>query len=184
MFVYSKAIKSRVCKRFVYLGRLVPQKGIANLLDAYSLYCDNSDGPAWPLSMIGSGELASLVASCPSVVHIPYLQGDQFVNEISKGGVLIAPSFVENWGVNIHDAVRVSMPLIVPFSSGASQVFATPFANAVFIDPANVNSILYAMKYYSSLNDISLSAHALHSLNSSDLVSASSFLDSVRLMCN
>jgi glycosyltransferase involved in cell wall biosynthesis len=105
--------------RLTYLGRLHPIKGIESLLDACKLI--QSDSEPWQLRIAGSGA-ADYLNALRSKVHQLQLQDRvEFVGEVSgdvkeelfaNSDVLIAPSFVENFGMVIAEALAREVPVI------------------------------------------------------------------------
>lgn len=162
-----------ISKRFVFLGRLVKVKGIYELSRAFHKYTQAVQDP-WPLHLIGNGDCPSLFDGIATAEHISFLSGEKFKEELQKGGVLVAPSLSENWGVNIHDATRFGMPLIVPRTSGAAKCFAQNGFNSFVLDSITVENIYTALVYYHFLDSSILRDYAESSQQLSNSISSSS----------
>jgi glycosyltransferase involved in cell wall biosynthesis len=105
--------------RLTYLGRLHPIKGIENLLDACKLI--QGDSEPWQLKIAGSGAADYLNALRSRVKELQLQDRVEFLGEVSgdvkeelfaNSDVLIAPSFVENFGMVVAEALAREVPVI------------------------------------------------------------------------
>ena len=101
-----------------YLGRLHPIKGIENLLDACNLMENDAE---WHLTIAGSAEgdygnvLRAKVEKLglqKRVTFIGEVSGDAKERLFAGSDVLIAPSYVENFGMVIAEALAREVPVI------------------------------------------------------------------------
>lgn len=108
-------------RRFLFVGRLEPIKGIDTLLRAWQLL-----GPSkrdWELHLIGNGSLKSVIEAVDGVVIKDFMQPDKLVGELADAGCFILPSLGEPWGVVVHEFAAAGLPLIVSDSVGAATSF-------------------------------------------------------------
>ncbi len=105
--------------RITYLGRLHPIKGIENLLDACKLL--EGDSESWHLKIAGAGEsdyrkfLAAKVAKLQPAGRIEFLgevAGEAKEDLFASSDLLVAPSYVENFGMVIAEALAHEVPVI------------------------------------------------------------------------
>jgi len=105
--------------RMGYLGRLHPIKGIENLLEACVLMNEKSGG--WHLNIAGSGESGFTYSLKEKVAKLGLNARVDFLGEVSGEGkedffansdVVIAPSYVENFGMVIAEALAHEVPVI------------------------------------------------------------------------
>jgi glycosyltransferase involved in cell wall biosynthesis len=99
-------------KHYLYVGRLVPEKGIHILLEAYQ-----QSNSQYPLIIIGSGELQPLVEEAAKYnPHIQYLgqQPRAIVLEYMRQAIaLIFPSiWYEGFPLTILEAYSQSLPVV------------------------------------------------------------------------
>jgi glycosyltransferase involved in cell wall biosynthesis len=105
--------------RITYLGRLHPIKGIECLLDA----CQMLDAPCepWHLNIAGSGEpeyanlLKAKVAKLGIAAAVDFLgeiSGDAKENLFANSDIVVVPSYVENFGIVIAEALAHGLPVI------------------------------------------------------------------------
>ncbi len=107
-------------RRFIYLGRLHPKKGIENLLNAYSMV-RNSLGTESSLVIAGEGDpqyverlkvhIQELDLS-GTVKMIGHVAGDAKRKLFETADVLIAPSHTENFGIVVSEALAHGVPVI------------------------------------------------------------------------
>ena len=105
--------------RITYLGRLHPIKGIENLLDACKLM--EGDASPWHLTIAGGGEgdypnvLKTKVKKLGLQGRVEFageVFGDARENLFSESDILVAPSYVENFGMVIAEALAREVPVI------------------------------------------------------------------------
>ena len=105
--------------RITYLGRLHPIKGIENLIDACKLL--QGDAEPWHLKIAGAGEsdyakiLSAKAASVQPRGRIEFLgevEGAAKEDLFASSDVVVAPSYVENFGMVIAEALAHEVPVI------------------------------------------------------------------------
>ncbi len=103
----------------LYLGRLDPQKGLDNLLDACKLLKDS--GAVFSLRVVGDGarpypeqihERIARLQLCDVVEMAGYLGGDDKEEAFRTSDVLVLPSFRENFGMAVAEALARGLPVI------------------------------------------------------------------------
>ena len=106
----------------LFVGRIYPVKGLVNLIHAWSLVQD-STGPQihWKLRIVGpdqAGHLACLKSEVRSLnlessVEFPGPKyGEELSQEYDNCDCLVLPSFTENFGVTVVDAMAHGKPCI------------------------------------------------------------------------
>jgi glycosyltransferase involved in cell wall biosynthesis len=105
--------------RITYLGRLHPIKGIENLIDACKLL--QGDAEPWHLKIAGAGEsdyakiLSAKAASVQPRGRIEFVgevEGAAKEDLFASSDVVVAPSYVENFGMVIAEALAHEVPVI------------------------------------------------------------------------
>ena len=138
-------------RNFLFAGRLVPHKGIYQLLEAYSSYRNSCSNP-WELKIVGTGPLKGLVNRITGIRYLGFIQPDQMPSIMEDAGCLVLPSLVENWGVVIHEACASGLPIIASFNCGAITSYLHDGINGFIVAPRAEN-IADAMVRIASLND-------------------------------
>jgi glycosyltransferase involved in cell wall biosynthesis len=143
---YHFSGRATFTKRFVYLGRFAPVKGVLNLIKAYEMLPETVK-EQWPLVMIGDGSEKEEMLNIKSnhVIVLPFLQGDELVEELRKGGVACSSSLKEAWGVVIHEMALMGYPLLLSNECGAATEYLISGYNGFMFDPRNDQSMTDAM---------------------------------------
>lgn len=103
--------------RLLYIGRLHPKKGIENLLRAIKLLEDKTIS----LTICGSGDTVYLL-SMRQLVHelgleqsvglLGHVGGEEKIKAFMQSDVCIVPSFTENFGMVVAEALAHGVPVI------------------------------------------------------------------------
>lgn len=132
-------------KRFIYVGRYVPQKGLDILWEAFaSLQTEQQN--EWELWCLGTGPLQQAAISHPQIKHFGFVQPDKLCEFIDKTGVFVLPSLFEPWGVVVHEFAAAGFPLLCSDKVGAATAFLDHGQNGYTFQAGNVASLQAAMK--------------------------------------
>jgi glycosyltransferase involved in cell wall biosynthesis len=151
-------------RSFLFVGRLIPIKGLEILIRAYSNYRNSSSRP-WDLKIAGTGPLRDLVDGVPGIKYLGFIQPNDMPLIMKRSGCLVLPSLFENWGVVIHEACAAGLPVIATHICGATTYYLRDGVNG-YIVPPNEEDITKAMKRISGLSfadlyKMSLASHHL-----------------------
>jgi glycosyltransferase involved in cell wall biosynthesis len=106
--------------RLLYIGRLHPIKGIENLLSACKMLNDSSDIP-WSLTIAGAGDPHYTEALRTYIAKLALIPQVQMVGEVigiakkqifENTDISIVPSYTENFGIVIAEALAHGIPVI------------------------------------------------------------------------
>lgn len=106
--------------RLVYLGRLDPKKGIENLLRARSLLNGNL-GASLMLTIAGAGDAEYAKNLQTTISHmapaerpkmIGYVSGGEKAKLFENADVVVVPSYTENFGLVVAEALAHGVPVI------------------------------------------------------------------------
>ena len=132
--------------RFLFLGRLVPEKAPDVLAEAYRRYRDSVTDP-WPLQVVGRGPFDGGLSTTQGVTMSDFIQPDALPDLYAGAGALVLPSREDLWGVVTLEACTAGLPVVVSDGCGAADDLATP-ANGFRVktgDPASLASALTAV---------------------------------------
>jgi glycosyltransferase involved in cell wall biosynthesis len=129
---------------FLFVGRLVPEKGVDVLLEAYVRYRDTVMAP-WSLTVCGTGPLTGRVEDAPGVEHHGFVQPSGLPQLFHKAGAFVLPSRFEPWGVVIHEACAAGLPILCSSSCGAVPSLVEDHWNGYIVEPGSVESLASAM---------------------------------------
>ena len=103
--------KSEWPRRFCFVGRYVPVKGIDCLLKAYAAYRRQVENP-WPLDCYGSGPMQDALGEVEGVVVKGFVNPQSLPNALAEEGAFVFPSLCEPWGVALAEAAGAGLPII------------------------------------------------------------------------
>ena len=133
--------------RLMFLGRLHPKKGIENLLEAASLLRDIR----WSLAIAGKGDpeyTASLrrriddLGVSDRVTMLGEVLGADKQAALENADVAVFPSYTENFGLVIAEALAHGVPVIASTATPWSEVEARGCGLWVANDPATVKEAI------------------------------------------
>jgi glycosyltransferase involved in cell wall biosynthesis len=139
-------------RRFLFVGRLVPEKGVDVLIDAYARYRLAVTEP-WGLTVCGTGPLAGLIRDSPGVEHHGFVQPSGLPRLFHDAGAFVLPSRFEPWGVVIHEACAAGLPIVCSSSCGAVPSLVEDHWNGFVVDPGSVESLASALRRIHHLDD-------------------------------
>jgi glycosyltransferase involved in cell wall biosynthesis len=107
----------------LYVGRLVEEKGIEELLQAWSLLTGASGAPP-TLAVIGNGPLAANVQATPNAHLLGPLPRERLPIAYAAADALVLPSiptprFREPWGLVCNEALHQGTPVVATTAVGA-----------------------------------------------------------------
>jgi glycosyltransferase involved in cell wall biosynthesis len=125
--------------RFLFCGRLVPDKAPDVMAEAYRLYRESSADP-WPLQVVGHGPFDGGLRGMPGVTLSDFVQPEALPDIYAAAGALVLPSRYDSWGVVALEACAAGLPVVISDGCGAANEMATP-ANGFTVtagDPASL----------------------------------------------
>ena len=129
---------------FLFVGRYVPEKGLADLLAAYKRYRQTIDNP-WPLTCCGTGPLAQQLREAEGVRDRGFQAPAAIPAIMSRSQAFVFPSTYEPWGVALAEALGAGLPAISTQACGAARDLIVPDRNGRIIPASNPNALLDAM---------------------------------------
>ncbi|SDD76819.1 Glycosyltransferase involved in cell wall bisynthesis [Dyadobacter soli] len=113
-----------VSRKFVYVGRLAPEKNLTTLILAFA-QAVKTTGSDWQLLFVGGGpekeRLEKLVSDSGIADKVIFAGGFpwyQVPDWLAKSDVLVLPSQSEPWGLVVNEAMVCGMPVIVSETCG------------------------------------------------------------------
>ncbi len=128
-------------KRLIYVGRLVPEKGVSDLLKAFQ----ELGASGWELWLAGIGVLEEEAKKIEGVRCLGFVQPDKLPGMLSQCGAGILPSLKDPWGVVLHEYVASGLPVIVSDNCGAAESFLKTGYNGWQFEAGNASSLFHAL---------------------------------------
>lgn len=114
--------KDRYPHRLLFVGRLIPLKGIEDLIEAF-LSLTPGERSDWELVIVGNGPLEKQIPDDHSIRYLGFLEPQMLAHQMIDSGAFCLPSHWEPWGVVIHEAAAAGLPMILSDSCGAAETF-------------------------------------------------------------
>tara|TARA_R110002049_G_scaffold15822_3_gene64159 strand:- start:9810 stop:10850 length:1041 start_codon:yes stop_codon:yes gene_type:complete len=105
-------------KQLLFLGRVHKQKGIELLIDAWESIC--ADYPDWSLKIAGpinnsyssSLQQDTIARNIPRLSFLGEVKGQVKTELLSNSGILVLPTYSENFGMVIAEALAHALPVV------------------------------------------------------------------------
>jgi glycosyltransferase involved in cell wall biosynthesis len=135
--------------RVLSVGRLVPDKNLARLIEAFAA-CGFSDGEA-ELELCGTGPLEGELRALVERLGVPvrfrgYVAPDELPGIYSEGDVFALVSTYEPFGVAAREAAAAGLPMICTERAGAAGDVAVEGENALLVDPSDFDAVASALE--------------------------------------
>jgi glycosyltransferase involved in cell wall biosynthesis len=150
-------MRSAPSHAFGYIGRLAPEKGIEDLLEAYEIYRQSRPDP-WVLRVAGQGPLNDVVEGYEHVIRSGFVQPAGLAEWMEGIGCLVVPSRFEPWGVVISEGAWAGLPMIVTNACGAAPHLVHDFVNGRVARSGDVQSLVECLVNVSNASDDKLLA--------------------------
>lgn len=133
---------------FMFVGRQIPLKGLAELLEGYDIYRSQTDEP-WPLDVCGTGPMEEQLRQAEGVRHRGFVQPKDLPAVMAANTTLLVPSHIEPWGVVIHEAASAGMSIVCSDNCGAGDAFVHHGKNGRVLSAVTPQDIANALTYMS-----------------------------------
>ena len=130
---------------FLYVGRLIPLKGLRELLAGWELFTrTNSTGT---LVLVGEGPerepLESIIRDkhVPRVVFAGRAEYEQIASHYAAADCLVMPTLEDNWSLVVPEAMACGKPILCSQFNGCWPELVQPGVNGWVFDPHNAGEI-------------------------------------------
>lgn len=134
-------------KYHLFIGRLIPEKNITFLLNAYQKIKDKfQDFPE--LWFVGDGIEKKTIDKYIKDFHIetvetlPFVTQEELRSIYKSAECLILPSIKETWGLVINEAMASGLPIIASTQCGATATLVKEGINGYQFNPFDVQSLV------------------------------------------
>ena len=136
-------------KLILYMGQLIPRKGIEYLLFGYKKLKEEYNDVG--LAIVGSGPLKEeLMKLCQTedikdVYFLGFIQQKELPMYYSIADLFVLPSLRETFGLVINEAMACGLPAVITKVAGAKDLIIQG-ENGFIVDEANVEQLYSAMR--------------------------------------
>jgi glycosyltransferase involved in cell wall biosynthesis len=142
--------------RLIFLGNVIPRKGLHTLLGALSRLPDLQNAGSWTLKVIGSLEVDPSYASRirrfvdrhgigEQVQFMGVLDDHTLAEQLSSSHVLVVPSSYEGFGIVYLEGMSFGLPAIAT-SNGAAGEIITSGKDGFIIPAGDESSLAYHLQ--------------------------------------
>ncbi|QRQ99640.1 glycosyltransferase family 4 protein [Dyadobacter sandarakinus] len=143
-------------RRFIFVGRLAPEKNLSMLIRAFDNITSVRTGTyTWELVLAGDGSesamLQNLAHKSAASANIHFTGGMpwyQVPGQLARADVLVLPSLSEPWGLVVNEAMTCGMAVIVSEKCGCVQDLVVNGQNGFTFDPLRQPDLEKAMLYF------------------------------------
>ncbi|MGO9088663.1 MAG: glycosyltransferase family 4 protein [Candidatus Sulfotelmatobacter sp.] len=135
---------------FLFVGRLVAEKGVFDLLSAYAKL-DNEVRQRTGLVFVGDGvsqrKLEEQAASISPgrVIFSGFAQREQLAEYYAFAQALILPTYTDTWGLVVNEAMACALTAILSRAAGCAADLVKEHWNGLLIPPKDVAALTEAM---------------------------------------
>jgi len=136
---------------FLFVGRLVAEKGVFELLEAYvKLGADMHGAPG--LVFVGDGidrrhlEARAQERARGQVQFFGFAQREDLAEFYGLAEALILPTYSDTWGLVINEAMACALPVIVSKAAGCVEDLVEEGLNGFVVPPRDVDALRTAMR--------------------------------------
>ena len=136
---------------FLFVGRLVREKGVFELLSAYAKL-EESVRQDVGLVFVGDGVARQLLEEqaasvSPGVIAFAgFAQREQLTSYYALAEMLILPTYTDAWGLVVNEAMACSLPVILSRAAGCAPDLVKEGWNGFMVSPRDVVGLESAMR--------------------------------------
>ncbi|WP_031527260.1 glycosyltransferase family 4 protein [Dyadobacter crusticola] len=146
----------KLTRRFVYVGRLAPEKNLEMLIRAFAeIQKPEIAVSMWELLLVGDGPargaletLAQKLGVDEKVIFAGGFPWYEVPGWLAQSDVLILPSKSEPWGLVVNEAMVCGMPVIVSNKCGCAPDLVGNAGNGFTFNPENQKELETAMLFF------------------------------------
>jgi glycosyltransferase involved in cell wall biosynthesis len=104
----------------LYVGRLVAEKGLPVLIEAYASL--RRRHPDLALRLVGAGPLGAAAAEVPGIECTGVLRGEELASAYRDATIFVFPSRTETFGNAVLEAMASGLPVVVSHLGGPAEI--------------------------------------------------------------
>lgn len=136
---------------FLSAIRLISRKNGEGLIRAYAAYVNQRTDP-WHLVILGEGVQAQPLVSLARTLGVErlvsfrgFVQYERLPAYYAMARVFILPSFSDQWGLVVNEAMACSLPVLVSRSCGCASDLVVDGRNGFLFDPSDIPQLAESM---------------------------------------
>ena len=129
---------------FLYIGRYVAVKNMRRMERAFLRALEQMPESDWKLRCIGGGRLWNERTIHPRIEHLGYKSPAEIQDYVRDAGCFVLPSIYEPWGVVVHEAALMGLPMLCSDQIQAATAYLEEGRNGFKFDPLDEDSMIAA----------------------------------------
>jgi len=144
---------------FLFVGRLVREKGIFELLSAYSNLSEQLRREIG-FVFVGDGEARQELQSFGSSISpgnvrfVGFVQREQLGAYYGLAAALVLPTYTDTWGMVVNEAMACGLPVIVSRAAGCAADLVHENRNGLLVTTRDVHSLETAIGTLAQRRDL------------------------------
>jgi glycosyltransferase involved in cell wall biosynthesis len=144
---------------FLFVGRLVAEKGVFELLNAYAKLNERlrrqvglvfvGDGAAKPALEANAGSISVGTVAFPG-----FAQREELPAYYALAETLILPTYTDTWGLVVNEGMACGLPVILSRAAGCAGELVEENWNGLLIPPKNEAALVAAMECLAKRDDV------------------------------
>ena len=143
---------------FLYVGRYVAVKNMRRMERAFLKAVSQVPGCDWVLWCNGGGDLWERRTIDPRIEHLGWKTPAEIRDAAKDSGCFVLPSVYEPWGVVVHEAALMGLPMICSKRVQAATAYLREGENGYLFNPLDEDDIASAFKRVMALGNDELLA--------------------------
>lgn len=133
-------------RRWLFMGRYHPDKGLDVLVQAYRIYRDRVPDP-WELTTLGAGEQKSMLAGVPGLTDRGFVQPADQPDVLLEHGAFVLSSRFDPWPLVVVEAAAAGLPIVCTEACGSGVELVRPCSNGFTCRTEDPGSLARAMEW-------------------------------------
>jgi len=134
-------------KRFAFVGRMEPIKGVDAMMTAYRKYRAWAGKDAWELHCYGAGSMEKSLKDVPGIVLHGFVQPKDLPSVLADAGVFVLPSLRDPWGVALAEGAGAGLPLLASNEVSASVDLLRHLYNGYLFPAGSVDRLAEGFRW-------------------------------------
>lgn len=131
-------------KRFLFVGRYHPRKGMDLLAEAYRDYRALVDDP-WPLSIAGKGPEGAHLRGVEGVTDLGFVAPEHMPEVWAGAGAFLQPSRYDAWPLSIVEAAAAGLPIVASNECGSTVELVRDQHNGLCVATGDARALTAAL---------------------------------------
>lgn len=167
-----------ISKNFIFVGRMVEEKGIETLISAYRRYRNIVESP-WPLVCYGRGYYSSKLKNEQGIEVEDFIQPELLPHKMAQAACLLLPSVFEPWALVVHEATSAGLIILASRAVGSVPHLVQVGQNGFVFDVGDAEELSRLMVRIGDMSDANLKYMSAASVSTSQQFTPSRWADSV-----